>query len=208
MKLIRKKSWLKIILTYTTTILMMANLTIPVCASTKKIKNNSNKPVVSKINTTGYKLDKVVVLSRHNVRAPLSTTGSTLYRMTPHKWINWSSNASELSTRGGILETEMGQYFRKYLVQQNLFKENEQPKNGSILFYTNSVQRCIATGQYFSSGFLPVANSKIVYQGKFNTMDPVFNPQLTFVNPSFEQDSLAQISLMGGNEGLQGIEKN
>ena len=32
----------------------------------------------------GYKLQQVVVLSRHNIRAPLSTTGSALDLATPH----------------------------------------------------------------------------------------------------------------------------
>ena len=56
----------------------------------------------------GYKLQQVVVLSRHNIRAPLSTVGSALDEATPYTWIDWTSNASELSMRGGALETMMG----------------------------------------------------------------------------------------------------
>ena len=48
----------------------------------------------------GYQLEEVVVLSRHNIRAPLSTKGSLLDSATPHTWFEWSSNASELSLRG------------------------------------------------------------------------------------------------------------
>ena len=48
-----------------------------------------------------YTLEEVVVLSRHNIRAPLSTQGSALDIATPHEWTKWSSNASELSLRGG-----------------------------------------------------------------------------------------------------------
>ena len=54
-----------------------------------------------------YKLKEVVILSRHNIRSPLSTNGSALSKMTPHEWTNWSSAASELTLRGGVLETEM-----------------------------------------------------------------------------------------------------
>ena len=65
-----------------------------------------------------YRLTEVVVLSRHNIRSPLSTNGSALGRLTPHQWTQWSSAASELTQRGGVLETMMGQYFRKWLVSE------------------------------------------------------------------------------------------
>ena len=32
-----------------------------------------------------YKLKEVVILSRHNIRSPLSSNGSALSRLTPHK---------------------------------------------------------------------------------------------------------------------------
>ena len=65
-----------------------------------------------------YTLKQVVVLSRHNIRSPLSGRHSTLQRITPHEWYQWSSAPSELSLRGGALETMMGQYFRKWLVSE------------------------------------------------------------------------------------------
>ena len=49
------------------------------------------------------------------IRAPLSGAGSALDTITPHTWFNWSAEASQLSVRGGTLETEMGQYFRKWI---------------------------------------------------------------------------------------------
>ena len=60
-----------------------------------------------------YKLKEVVILSRHSIRSPLSTNGSTLSKMSTHQWTNWTSAPSELTLRGGVLETMMGQYFRK-----------------------------------------------------------------------------------------------
>lgn len=164
--------------------------------------------VVSSVNDEDYTLKEMVILSRHNVRAPLSTKGSDLYRLTPHEWIEWSSDASELSLLGGNLETLMGQYFRKYLVDKKFMEENEQPSNDLVRFYSNSMQRTIATAQYFSSGFLPIANVDVEYHNEIGTMDPVFNPQFTFLNKEFEEKALAEIAEMGGEEGLQGIEKN
>ena len=56
-----------------------------------------------------YKLKEAVVLSRHNIRSPLSDSKSDLGRMTPHQWTKWSAGKSELTSRGGALETMMGQ---------------------------------------------------------------------------------------------------
>ena len=123
-----------------------------------------------------YALKQVVVLSRHNIRSPLSGKPSALQRITPHEWFQWSSAPSELSLRGGALETIMGQYFRTWLVSEGLMQENEIPAEGTMRFYANSKQRTIATAQYFSSGMLPVANVRIEHHCEIDKMDPVFNP--------------------------------
>ena len=98
----------------------------------------------------GYTLEQVVILSRHNIRSPLSGKGSVLGEITPHDWFPWSSEPSELSIRGGVLETELGQYFRKWLESENLIPENYRPDPIEVRFYANSKQRTIATAQYFS----------------------------------------------------------
>ena len=153
-----------------------------------------------------YQLQEMVVLSRHNIRAPLSGTGSKLGDITPHAWFSWTSDASELSLRGGELETMMGQYFRKRLVQDGLITENYQPADGEVRFYANSRQRTIATAQYFSSGMLPVANVTIEHMfPPGNKVDPVFKPRLTFVSEAFRAEAMQQITAMGGSKGLQGV---
>lgn len=152
-----------------------------------------------------YTLKEVMVLSRHNIRSPISGKRSTLRRITPHEWFAWSSAPSELSLRGGALETMMGQYFRKWLVSEGLMKENEIPEEGAMRFYANSLQRTIATAQYFSSGMLPVANVRIERHREVGKMDPVFNPQITDDNDEFKALAQRQIAAMGGAKGLVGI---
>lgn len=154
-----------------------------------------------------YQLKEVVILSRHNIRSPLSTNGSTLSKMTPHQWTNWTSAASELTLRGGVLETEMGQFFRKWTVETGLFKENHVPTIDEVNLYANSMQRCIATAQYFSSGFMPVANLSVNHRFVPSKMDPIFNPRLTKTSDAFHMQAMKQINAMGGKEGLVGINK-
>ena len=152
-----------------------------------------------------YTLKQVVVLSRHNIRSPLSRRNSSLQRITPHEWYRWSSAPSELSLRGGALEVMMGQYFRKWLVSEGMMKENDIPAEGTMRFYANSLQRTIATAQYFSSGLLPVANVRIEHHLEVGKMDSVFAPQITDDSEAFKALALQQIAAMGGEKGLVGI---
>ena len=155
-----------------------------------------------------YKLKEVVILSRHNIRSPLSTNGSALSKMTPHEWTNWSSAASELTLRGGVLETEMGQFFRQWTIETGLFKDNYVPSIDEVNVYANSMQRCIATAQYFSSGFMPVANLRVNHRYVPSKMDPIFFPRLTKSTEAFRTEAMKQINAMGGKEGLVGINKS
>ena len=155
---------------------------------------------------SGYTLERMVVLSRHNIRSPMSGSGSLLGDITPHQWFEWTSKPSELSLRGGVLETLMGQYFRLWLEDEGLFPENYRPEEGAVRFYANSKQRTLATAHYFSAGLLPVAQPVIESNAEYDTMDPVFKPALRFVTDQYAEDVFAQVSEMGGADGLRGIQ--
>ena len=148
---------------------------------------------VQSLSYDGYTLERAVVLSRHNIRSPLSGGDSLLGTITPHEWFDWSSNPSELSLRGGVLETEMGEYFRKWLEEEGLFPENYHPEFPQVRIYANSMQRTIATARYFTAGLLPTANMPVEYHMDFDTMDPVFTPQLTFISEVYKEYAEAQI---------------
>ncbi|MCR5204422.1 MAG: histidine-type phosphatase [Lachnospiraceae bacterium] len=159
------------------------NLTAPLSAQAAGSMSLSDK---------GYTLKQVIVLSRHNIRSPLSTKGSDLETATPYEWYKWSSGASELSLRGGVLETEMGQYFKEWLESEGLIPENYHPEGSEVRFYSNSKQRTIATAKYFSAGFLPTANIDIEYHVEFDKMDPVFTPDFNFLNDEYIEAADAQ----------------
>ncbi len=152
-----------------------------------------------------YRLEKVVVLSRHNIRAPLVKNASVTDTLTPHKWFSWTSAPGELSLKGGQLETIMGQYFRQWLVDEKFMTENYVPAEGEMRFYANSKQRTIATARYFSGGMLPIANVTIEHKFAPEGSDPVFSARLTFMSDAFQAGARAEISRMGGENGLQGL---
>lgn len=152
-----------------------------------------------------YKLKEAVVLSRHNIRSPLSDSKSDLGRMTSGEWTKWTAPKSELTLRGGALETMMGQYFRKWAENAGLFPENYTPTADDLNVIANSMQRCIATARYFTSGFMPTGDVVVNHRYLLSKMDPLFNPQLTKVSPAFKEEAMKQIKAMGGKNGIRGI---
>jgi len=147
---------------------------------------------------TRYELKEVVVMSRHNIRSPLTSGGAAYMRVTPHEWFAWSSPSSQLSLRGGVLETEMGQFFRKWVVSEGLLPDNYRPEGDEVLFYANSRQRTFATAKYFSAGFLPFANVEITHKYDEDKMDPVFTPQFTKMNDAYRQQVIDEMNALHG----------
>ncbi|MGU7801556.1 histidine-type phosphatase, partial [Escherichia coli] len=68
----------------------------------------------------GYQLQQVLIMSRHNLRAPLANNGSVLEQSTPKSWPQWDVPGGQLTTKGGVLEVYMGHYMREWLAQQKL----------------------------------------------------------------------------------------
>ena len=152
-----------------------------------------------------YQLQKMVILSRHHIRAPLAGKKSFAGRATPHQWTAWSSAPGELSLRGGELETLMGQYFRKRLVRDGLITENYLPKEGEMRFYANSLQRTIATARYFASGLLPVADVPVEHKFALGKSDPVFSFELNMSQGAFLAEAGQEIKDRCGQAGVKGV---
>ncbi len=161
-------------------------------------------PAAAEQEASGCRLEQVVILSRHNIRSPLTERGSVLDEITNHDWFAWTSNPGELSLRGAMLETTMGQYFRLFLEKEGLFPENYIPKDGAVRFYANGLQRTQATAHYFSTGLLPVAVVPVERHVEYNAPDNTFLPIITFMNDAYEQDVRDEIFQMGGGDGLSG----
>lgn len=153
----------------------------------------------------GYTLKQVVAVSRHNLRAPLEKDQEVLDASTPNEWIEWSSNGSELTVKGGAAETIMGEFFRKWLENEELIPQNYIPEEGAVRFYANPRQRTLSTAQFFSSGMLPVANVDIEYHGEYDSRDPVFKPRFGYVSDGYVDAATKEMAKNGGDDGIAGI---
>jgi len=145
-------------------------------------------------------LQQVLMLSRHNLRAPLANNGSVLEQSTKKSWPQWDVAGGELTTKGGVLEVYMGNYTRQWLAQQGLVEQGTCPDSSNIFVYANSLQRTVATAQYFVTGAFPGCDVSVTHQDAMGTMDPIFNPVVTDGSEEFNKKALA--AMTAANEKL------
>ncbi|MGL5701426.1 MAG: bifunctional glucose-1-phosphatase/inositol phosphatase [Kluyvera sp.] len=137
-----------------------------------------------------YQLQQVLMMSRHNLRAPLATNGSVLEQSTPNSWPVWDVPGGQLTTKGGVLEVYMGHYMREWFAQQGLVTRGECPAPDTVYAYANSLQRTVATAQFFINGAFPGCDIVVHHQAKMGTMDPTFNPVITDDSAEFSQQAV------------------
>jgi glucose-1-phosphatase len=124
---------------------------------------------------TGDQLEQVVLLSRHNLRAPVVASGA-LANATPERWPGWDVGAGELTTKGGVLEAYMGRYMGQWLRQAQLLPASGCPRPADFHAHANSLQRTQATAQFFVAGAFPGCHVAVEQRMPLGTMDPLFNP--------------------------------
>ncbi|MEQ6969894.1 bifunctional glucose-1-phosphatase/inositol phosphatase [Pectobacterium polaris] len=153
----------------------------------------------------GYTLEQVVVFSRHGLRAPLASPSSALGKVTPDTWPQWDTPSSYLTTRGGVLEAYFGHYFSEWLVDNHLLAADTCPTEKDVSFYANSLQRTIATAQYFSAGAFPGCLVPVLHKEKLGTMDATFNPIIRDNSVTFKQQAIDSINQKAGAGGVKGL---
>lgn len=142
----------------------------------------------------GYTLEQVLIMSRHNLRAPLANNGSVLEQSTPRAWPQWDVPGGQLTTKGGVLEVYMGHYMRQWLAQQGMVTTGECPPTDSVYAYANSLQRTVATAQYFITGAFPGCDVPVHHQPEMGTMDPTFNPVVTDNSAAFSRAAVSAMA--------------
>ena len=159
----------------------------------------------------GYQLQQVLMMSRHNLRAPLANNGSVLEQSTPNKWPEWDVPGGQLTTKGGVLEVYMGHYMREWLAEQGMGKSGGCPPPDTVYAYANSLQRTVATAQFFITGAFPGCDIPVHHQEKMGTMDPTFNPVITDDSAAFSEQAVAamekELSKLQLTDSYQLLEK-
>lgn len=119
------------------------------------------------------KLKQVVILSRHNLRTPLS---STLSQFTSKPWPQWKEKAGDLTAKGAVLEGFMGEYFSLWMKQEGLLTDS-CPNEHIVYAYANNKQRTKASAEAFVKTAFPDCNVIVHYADK-KKIDPTFHPAI------------------------------
>lgn len=135
-----------------------------------------------------YQLEQILVISRHGIRTALPETLRLLETVTPKAWPQWDSAPGYLTNRGGILENYFGAYFKKWMQQQNFEVSPDE-----VFVYANSIQRTVATAQYFTLGAFPGLDVPINHKYPIQRMDPIFDPVVRDDSESFKQSVIKDI---------------
>ena len=103
----------------------------------------------------------------------------------------WDVPGGQLTTKGGVLEVYMGHYMREWLAEQGMVKSGECPPPDTVYAYANSLQRTVATAQFFITGAFPGCDIPVHHREKMGTMDPTFNPVITDDSAAFSEQAVA-----------------
>ncbi|NUF27640.1 histidine-type phosphatase [Gilliamella sp. ESL0254] len=137
-----------------------------------------------------YRLDKVVILSRHGIRTPLQNTLEFLEQATPFKWPTWQHPYGYLTTRGGALEVYFGHYLSQWLENHGIKPSVTMPE---VFVYANSLQRTVATAQFIIAGAYAGYDITVNHKYPIEKMDPIFDPSLRDDSPELKQAVLSDI---------------
>ncbi|XP_013146666.1 PREDICTED: glucose-1-phosphatase-like [Papilio polytes] len=121
----------------------------------------------------GLKLEQVLILSRHNIRTPLT---ARLEDTTPYKWPQWKNEVGHLTDKGALLESYMAEYFAEWLNATGLLPRG-CPEDADVFVYANTKQRTRESARAFVRGAFGNC-SLSAYSIDSEDMDPVFNPVL------------------------------
>ncbi|MBJ9238414.1 AppA family phytase/histidine-type acid phosphatase [Citrobacter braakii] len=123
----------------------------------------------------GMKLERVVIVSRHGVRAPTKFT-PIMKDVTPDQWPQWDVPLGWLTPRGGELVSELGQYQRLWFTSKGLLNNQTCPSPGQVAVIADTDQRTRKTGAAFLAGLAPKCQIQVHYQKNEEKTDPLFNP--------------------------------
>ncbi|MCC4618732.1 histidine-type phosphatase [Xanthomonas cassavae CFBP 4642] len=119
-------------------------------------------------------LERVVVIFRHGVRAPLQGEAAAA-RYADQAWPQWSTPASLLTPRGRKAVRLSGDYLRQWLTQQGVLPAAGCPAPGAVAVWANTDQRTIDSGALLADALAPGCGI-VAGHREPGSNDPLFRP--------------------------------
>ena len=119
-------------------------------------------------------LQKVVIVSRHGVRAPI-VPPAELASWSSRPWPAWNEPPGNLTARGAELVGLLGRYYRQYLIAEQVLPEQGCPQRGTLYFHADLPERTKGTAQALIDGMAPGCG--IAYRTRQDAkVDSLFHP--------------------------------
>ncbi|MGC1332327.1 MULTISPECIES: histidine-type phosphatase [unclassified Pseudomonas] len=148
------------------------------------------------LDTSGLRLDKVVLVMRHGVRPATDTAELQTWSAKP--WPTFAVADGQLTAHGYRATVLLGQWQRDYLKGQGLFTANGCPSADQVYLQASPAARTRATGKALLEGMFPGCTVP-VHHG-VASQDQLFHPSengLGALDP--QQAEQAILAAMGGS---------
>lgn len=119
-------------------------------------------------------VERVVVLMRHGVRAPIDGEAPEGTR-TAAPWPHWPVPAEQLTPHGARAMTILGAEDRRALVAAGLLPRVGCPAPRTVRIHANTAERTIASGTAFAAGLAPGCTIPVDHLAP-DRADPLFEP--------------------------------
>ena len=123
----------------------------------------------------GLVLEKVVMMVRHGLRAPLEHE-APVGDMAREPWPQWPVEQSMMTERGLEGMRLLGAYDRQAYAQRGLFAADGCPESGAVRIRASTSPRAIASAGAMAQGFAPGCALEVQH-GAPGTRDPIFDPR-------------------------------
>ena len=122
----------------------------------------------------GLIVERVVMVMRHGVRAPLAgevPPGT----QTSAPWPRWPVAAGRLTPHGKAAIAVQARAERRWLAKLELIGAGTCPARSAVRIWTNTADRTVTTGEAFANAFAPGCGLVVGHLGPGAT-DPLFEP--------------------------------
>jgi 4-phytase/acid phosphatase len=125
----------------------------------------------------GMTVERVVMVFRHGVRAPLpGEAAAASYARQP--WPAWSTPPQFLTPHGREAMRLLGAFDRDLFAGEALLPASGCPRADDVLIWTNVVERTIASGEALADGLAPGCHLAVGHLAA-NASDPLFETGAT-----------------------------
>ncbi len=143
-------------------------------------------------------LERVVLVMRHGVRAPLSGEVPANTR-TARRWPKWSVPEGHLTPHGAAAMRLLARYDRRWLAPLGIAR---CPAASAVRIWTNTAERTIASGKAYAEEFAPGCTMSVGHLADDRT-DPIFEPLRAAATAFDPKQAIASIDrVTGGMDAL------